>query len=222
MSNANLKVLALALATALLSGLAEAQGAVIKRPCVTGRVAKEAINDWKTNNKHLVVIDDEALYQIKLTVTSGPCVAKEGYVIPPTDPQGTFVISSYLYELRDRKYAAVGYTSVSDHAKIELGPDDIKALPFNKFSLELGAAVWQDPGELIIDSSPTGARIEIDGKPQGITKKDLVISKGKHSILVKLANLSCADTIEVKDDPVPYECPKTILPTKAEPQGQKP
>jgi hypothetical protein len=222
MSNANSKVQFLALLIVLLSGVVEAQVTALKRPCFTGRVAKEAISDWKTDNKSLVVIDDEAVYQIKLAITGDPCIAKGGVLVPLADSQGGFVISSYLYELRDRKYAAVGYPSLYHHVKIELGPDDIKALPFNRFSLELGAAEWQDLGELIVDSSPTGAKVEVDGKPQGITKKDLVISKGKHSILVRLANQSCADTIEVKDDPVPYECPKKVPPAKTEPQGQKP
>ena len=57
-------------------------------------------------------------------------------------------------------------------------------------------------------SFPPGAAIKIDNGARGVTDKDFVVSKGKHSVLVKSDKLACTDGVDVEDDPVIYKCPK--------------
>jgi hypothetical protein len=184
------------------------------RPCFTGSAARAAIGDWKKDNGYRIVIDGGAAAELSRNLGGG-CAEEAADSHSGVGSQDHFVIGSYLYELRDRKYATMGSPAISDHFTIQLGPDDVKAFSFQNFAIDIGASAWQDPGELIVDSIPPGATIMIDGKPRGMTRKDFVISKGKHSILVKLASQSCKDTVEIKDDPFPYQCPKNAEPQKA-------
>ncbi|MGA8764464.1 MAG: PEGA domain-containing protein [Candidatus Sulfotelmatobacter sp.] len=212
----NSTIRTLAFAVLLLSGVLAAS--VVKKPCFNSDQAKAAIAGWKNDNTALVVLDKAATRGL---ISGNTCAGQLDNSFPLADSKDDFVVGSYLYELRDRKYTKMGSPILSNDLKISLGLDDIQALPFERFSLEMGAAIWQDPGELTVESSPTGASIMIDDQPRGMTRKDFVLSKGKHSIFIKSDNVSCAETIDIKDEPLTYECPKKVRVSKPAPEPPK-
>jgi hypothetical protein len=112
--------------------------AAAKKPCFTDEQAKGAINDWKSANKDFVMLDKAVRPAIRQSLTGNTCL-KPDNLNSWADSQSGFVIGSYLYELRDRKYASMGVPDVSG-TTIKIAVDDVRAFPFDTY---LSTVAWQ-------------------------------------------------------------------------------
>ncbi len=189
----------------IFSSMLVAQTSELAVQGLSDRQARRAVNGWKADNKDFVHIQRGTEGELLKSLTGPNDVL--GSLSLTGKPTGDFIVGSYLYDLRDRKYADMGSPSFSKDLKIQLGPADVEAFSFRKYVQGLGSAL-ANPGALSVASVPPGASIMIDSEPQGATNKDFVVSKGKHSISVKSTAQSCADTVDVEDDLVVFKCPK--------------
>jgi hypothetical protein len=204
----HLNYFALAFTIVVWSSSAHAQtNATFGEPALTKSEARRAINDWTINNKPTAVIDNPAVEHVQEAVARPGAFAVVRSSSPRAQATDNYVVSSYLYELRDKKYKKMGSPNPSKEP-IELTLSDVQAFSFSTYVNGLGADVLQDPGELTVTSLPPGATISIDNTSRGITNKDFVVSKGKHLIVVKLVKSTCKETVDVRDDPVDFKCPK--------------
>jgi hypothetical protein len=178
-------------------------------PKVGYEKAQQTIDSWVQDNHDTVSVGHGVIGDLSRTFAGNDKECGTAENAPPTlkERQYDFVINSYLYDLRDRKYALQGSPPFPKGNRIELRPSDVRAFSFATYSRSISPDSWADPGELSVVSSPPGVAITIDGQSRGMTNRDFVVSKGKHTIAVKLAK-PCADTVEVKDDPVTFKCPK--------------
>jgi hypothetical protein len=209
----------------VFSSMLAAQG-VGDVPGFTDSQAKNAIKDWKKENRPFVKLDNAAADELRKSL-SGEKTFKSPDLFPLGESPDDFIVGSYLYELRDRKYASMGSPSFSNDLKIDLGPADVESFTFAAYVASLRTPT---PGELSVRSQPPGASITIDGKPQGITDRDFVVSKGKHLISVKLAaaarsnpsipeeskKMECTATLDVQDDITTFKCEEKKKEKKAE------
>jgi hypothetical protein len=177
---------------------------------LSNKKVSQAITNWKSVNKGVVQIDSAVAGEMASSIVSQtdpknqPIDFSKGG--KTADNHVDLLVSSYISELRDRKYEQTGSPPGS---KIELRASDIQAFSFATYLQGLRAQdVLRDPGFLSVTSFPPGAAIKIDNGARGVTDKDFVVSKGKHSVLVKSDKLACTDGVDVEDDPVIYKCPK--------------
>jgi len=200
------------LAIAGFSSMLPAQTPAADTPSFDKKRAKEAIKDWKKEKKKYVQIDKEAEREVAKSITgqNASTLPRESSGI--AGKADDFVVSSYLDELRNRKYTEeaphAGLLMGTETRKMKLQLADVQAFSFAAYTQELGSSLLREPGQLSVTSKPSGASITIDGSQRGTTDSDFVVSRGKHSISVNL-NPPCTDTVDVRDDLVVFRCPKT-------------
>jgi PEGA domain len=199
------------LAIVVFSSLLVAQTPAVDMRSLTKGQAQQAIGGWKQENKY-VKIDKAAAGEVTKAITDQNVFKSPPHPTPLAETADTFIVGAYLDELRNRKYPEVasprpskGTKSTKMKMKLELS--DVQAFSFTAYTQELGEALLREPGELSVTSKPPGASITIDGKRQGVTDRDFVVSRTKHKISVNL-NPPCTDTVDVKDDLVVFSCPK--------------
>jgi hypothetical protein len=120
-----------------------------------------------------------------------------------TNQKAEFVVKSYLADIRDKKLADANWHE-SSTSKVTIGSKDVRNQSFASFFDK----VLRDPGALSVTSFPRGARIVIDSAAKGITDRDFVVSKGRHSVSVKSHKCDCTEDVDVEDQPVVVQCPK--------------
>ena len=208
-------ILCAILSIPVLSSMLAAQASPSGKSGLSDKKVSQVIAYWGSANKG-VQIDSAAAAEMANSIVgrTGP---KSQPTMEPIDVDSSnwskaagkhfdLLVSSYISELRDRKYEQMGSPPGS---KIELRAADVQAFPYVTYLDELRMQdVLKDPGFLSVTSSPPGAAIKIDDRARGTTNKDFVVSKGKHSVLVKADKLACTDGVDVEDDPVVYKCPK--------------
>lgn len=204
------KILCAILWILVLSSVLAAQVSPSAKSSLSNKKVSQAITNWKSVNKGVVQIDSAVAGEMASSIVSQtdpknqPIDFSKGG--KTADNHVDLLVSSYISELRDRKYEQTGSPPGS---KIELRASDIQAFSFATYLQGLRAQdVLRDPGFLSVTSFPPGAAIKIDNGARGVTDKDFVVSKGKHSVLVKSDKLACTDGVDVEDDPVIYKCPK--------------
>jgi len=204
------KILCAILWILVLSSVLAAQVSPSAKSSLSDKKVSQAITNWKSVNKGVVQIDSAVAGEMASSIVSQtdpknqPIDFSKGG--KTADNHVDLLVSSYISELRDRKYEQTGSPPGS---KIELRASDIQAFSFATYLQGLRAQdVLRDPGFLSVTSFPPGAAIKIDNGARGVTDKDFVVSKGKHSVLVKSDKLACTDGVDVEDDPVVYKCPK--------------
>ncbi len=204
------KILCAILWILVLSSVLAAQVSPSAKSSLSNKKVSQAITNWKSVNKGVVQIDSAVAGEMASSIVSQtdpknqPIDFSKGG--KTADNHVDLLVSSYISELRDRKYEQTGSPPGS---KIELRASDIQAFSFATYLQGLRAQdVLRDPGFLSVTSFPPGAAIKIDNGARGVTDKEFVVSKGKHSVLVKSDKLACTDGVDVEDDPVIYKCPK--------------
>jgi len=210
------KILCAILWILVLSSVLAAQVSPSGKSSVSDKKVSDAIAKWESANKGFVQIDSEAAGKIASGVlhaahenqpidwSAGLSVGAKSVEGESADKRLDLLVSSYMSELRDRKYEQMRLRPGSN---IELRTADVQAFSFVTYLRE-SQDVLRDPGSLSVISFPPGAVIKIDNGTRGFTDKDFVLSKGKHSVPVKSDKLACADSVDVEDDPVVYNCPK--------------
>jgi hypothetical protein len=208
------KILCAILWILVLSSALAAQVSPSAKSSLSDKKVSQAITNWKSVNKGVVQIDSAVAGEMASSIVSQTDPKNQPTNQPidfskggkTADNHVDLLVSSYISELRDRKYEQTGSPPGS---KIELRASDIQAFSFATYLQGLRAQdVLRDPGFLSVTSFPPGAAIKIDNGARGVTDKDFVVSKGKHSVLVKSDKLACTDGVDVEDDPVIYKCPK--------------
>lgn len=208
------KILCAILWILVLSSVLAAQVSPSAKSGLSDKKVSQAITNWKSVNKGVVQIDSATAGEMASSIVSQTDPKNEPTNQPidfsrgdkTADNHVDLLVSSYISELRDRKYEQTGSPPGS---KIELRASDIQAFSFATYLQGLRAQdVLRDPGFLSVTSFPPGAAIKIDNGARGVTDKEFVVSKGKHSVLVKSDKLACTDGVDVEDDPVIYKCPK--------------
>jgi hypothetical protein len=199
-----------ALSTVVLSSALAAQLSPSGVSGVSYQNLSRAVANWKLANKSSVQIDPAATSEIASDIASRSDIKGQPIDVnawpKPADKRVDLLVSSYISELRDRKYEQTGLPRGS---QIKLGAADVQAFSFATYVQDLHLqAILRDPGFLSVTSLPPGAAIKIDNGARGLTDKDFVVSKGKHSVLVKSDKFTCTDGVDVEDDPVVYKCPK--------------
>lgn len=208
------KILCAILWILVLSSVLAAQVSPSGKTSLGDKRVSQAIANWKSANEGLVQIDSAAAGEMASSIVSQTDPKNQPTNQPIDFSKGSktadnrvdLLVSSYISELRDRKYEQTGSPPGS---KIELRASDIHAFSFATYLQGLRAQdVLRDPGFLSVTSFPPGAAITIDNGARGVTDKEFVVSKGKHSVLVKSDKLACTDGVDVEDEPVVYKCPK--------------